>query len=265
MNDQDNESRRWATLDYSVRQRLNISWGEYVLLDMVYHLSGKYGHCFKSVGYMAIDLGLSKPATYSMIDRLVDRELLVKDNEGLRVTDAYTDIAYLQKHDVHVKARKSKETLLNDKKELRNFTKKLRNFTQSKETFPKNNNIELQKTKKLNKKDFEKIFVTLCSAINSKAKYSPSYERLLAKACKTFTEEELLQAIQHFKWKFEGGSQWHSEHRKFYTLKQFLSGDKNNVPRYETCLEELTEHKANKPIRQAANPRLAEFFGARPG
>lgn len=84
------EVPRYATLLYDVRQTLGISWSEYVLLDMIYHLGYKTGYCYKSPAGIAQDLGFTKRGTNKMINRLAGLGLLERLTDyTLRVTDTY--------------------------------------------------------------------------------------------------------------------------------------------------------------------------------
>lgn len=83
----------YATLLYDVRRKLNISFTEYVYLDMVHKLSYQRW-CNKSLANCASDLGISKYGAMRMRDRLILRGYMEKNSKGhLRVTDAYTEVA----------------------------------------------------------------------------------------------------------------------------------------------------------------------------
>jgi len=96
MTNQDNQKPRYSTLHYGVREQLDISWAQYVLLDMIYHLSAKFGFCSKSVRAIAADLGDTKTSVHRHIKELLDRELLIKLEGGYKCSDAYISIAYLE-------------------------------------------------------------------------------------------------------------------------------------------------------------------------
>lgn len=72
---------KYATLLYDVREKLKISWAEYVYLDMVYHLSHD-GWCYKSLENVGKDLGMHKSSVVYMRDRLIHRKLLLKNSKG---------------------------------------------------------------------------------------------------------------------------------------------------------------------------------------
>lgn len=88
-----NETPRYAVVHYDVRRMLNVTFIEYIYLDMVYKLSYN-GWCYKSLENSAEDLGLTKRGMLKMKNRLVERKLLKKNSDGhLRVTDSYLSVA----------------------------------------------------------------------------------------------------------------------------------------------------------------------------
>lgn len=93
----DNDQLRYSTVHFDVRKKLDISFPDYILLDMIYILSGKYGKCYKSTSALASDMGLSFNGVKKMIQRLVDRELIITDGHTLQVTQAFMDVAYFNK------------------------------------------------------------------------------------------------------------------------------------------------------------------------
>lgn len=92
------QTPRYATLLYDVRAHLNISWAEYVYLDMVHKLS--YGQwCVKSLDNCGKDLGVTKRGVSKMKERLIKRGLLKRNVKGhLKVTAEYTDVAVNKVH-----------------------------------------------------------------------------------------------------------------------------------------------------------------------
>lgn len=72
---------KYATLLYEVRKVLDITWIEYVYLDMVYHLSHD-GWCFKSLDNVGLDLGIDRSNVWRMQNRLVAQGLLLKNKDG---------------------------------------------------------------------------------------------------------------------------------------------------------------------------------------
>lgn len=75
------ETPLYATLLYDVRKQLDITWIEYVYLDMVYHLS-KDGYCYKSLDNCGADLGLDRSNVFRMRKRLLDKGLIKKNIKG---------------------------------------------------------------------------------------------------------------------------------------------------------------------------------------
>ena len=76
-----NETPLYATLFYHIRKELGLTWNEYIYLDMMYHLS-KDGWCYKSLDNVAEDMGMVKSGVVKMRDRLIEKNLLVKNAKG---------------------------------------------------------------------------------------------------------------------------------------------------------------------------------------
>ena len=84
-----NETPLYATVFYHVRKQLDISWAEYIYLDMVYHLS-KDGWCYKSLENIALDMGMAKSGVVKMRQRLIEKKLLKKSVKGyVKTTEMY--------------------------------------------------------------------------------------------------------------------------------------------------------------------------------
>lgn len=92
------ESPRYATLLYKVLDQLDISIAEYFYLDMIHKLSYQRW-CIKSLERCAEDMHISKRGLIKLRDRLLERELLEKNDKGyLRVTTKYTEAAVNKVH-----------------------------------------------------------------------------------------------------------------------------------------------------------------------
>lgn len=134
---QQTETPLYATLLYEVRKKLDITWIEYVYLDMVYHLS-KDGWCYKSLENCGQDLGLDRSNVYKMRKRLIARGLLVKSLKG----HVKTSVTYAK----HIRSNDTAYA-----KRTKPYAK--RDFSVG-ETRPKNNNrITIEKANK----DFREI------------------------------------------------------------------------------------------------------------
>jgi predicted transcriptional regulator len=93
------ETPLYATLFYGTREKLDISWNEYIYLDMVQKLHISQSWCTKSLQHCADDLGLSKRGLIKMRDNLIDKGLLKKNIKGhLRVTSKYIEVAVNKVH-----------------------------------------------------------------------------------------------------------------------------------------------------------------------
>lgn len=87
----------YATLLYEVRKKLDITWTEYVYLDMIYHLSHD-GWCYKSLANIGKDIGLEKTNVYRMRNRLIEKGLIEKNAAGhTKTTKKYTHYILLWK------------------------------------------------------------------------------------------------------------------------------------------------------------------------
>lgn len=97
------ETPLYATLFYEARSALQITWNEYMYLDMVQKLHIHQKWCTKSLENCAGDLGLTKRGVSKMKERLLSKGLLEKNIKGhLRVTKKYTEVAVNKVHQQHV-------------------------------------------------------------------------------------------------------------------------------------------------------------------
>jgi hypothetical protein len=74
----------YTTIQHEIRKEYNLSCNEYVLLDMIYHLSTNpdskiKGWCYASKELLATEIGLSRQAINNMINNLEEKELVEKD------------------------------------------------------------------------------------------------------------------------------------------------------------------------------------------
>lgn len=90
---QQNEAAKFAHLQYEVLHKLEISINEYWFLDMVYQLS-RSGMCYKSLESIAKDMRLTKNGVVKLRDRLILRELIIKDRKGRLKTSVMYNSVY---------------------------------------------------------------------------------------------------------------------------------------------------------------------------
>ena len=96
-----NERPLYATVFYHVREQLDLTWNEYIYLDMVYHLS-KDGWCYKSLDNVAKDMGMVKSGVVKMRDRLIHKNLLKKSIKGyVKTTDMYHSVVRTDSNTYH--------------------------------------------------------------------------------------------------------------------------------------------------------------------
>jgi hypothetical protein len=83
----------YTTILHDKRKQLGLTINEYCFLDSVYHLSRKKGYCFKSKKNFADFLGISERQVYNMIDKLIEKNLLFRDEQKfLYVTTQFCSI-----------------------------------------------------------------------------------------------------------------------------------------------------------------------------
>lgn len=117
----------YTNIQHEIRKQFNLSCNEYVLLDMIYHLSTNpdskiKGWCYASKEMLANEIGLSRQAIFNMIEKLSDLNLIEKDFQTrfLKTTEQWNLIYFNQKDTLHkVKKvdREGKESLPQEGKE----------------------------------------------------------------------------------------------------------------------------------------------------
>jgi|SRR6266487_2255937 len=90
------------------------------------------------------------------------------------------------------------------------------------------------------------FFERLKNIIQPKAKYSDAYGKLVSKALKTYSEDELVVSATFFVGQFNGGSEWHSrqENKNLCSMAQFLGNTSDRIPRYQICFEKAQDASA---------------------
>jgi len=83
----------YTTILHDKRKELDLSINEYCFLDSVYHLSRKKGYCYQSKKNFGEFLGISERQVYNMIDKLIEKGLLLRDEQKfLMVTNEFCSI-----------------------------------------------------------------------------------------------------------------------------------------------------------------------------
>lgn len=95
---QENVVPPYSTVVYEIRRKLGITMTDYIMLDMVFHLS--YDRwCTKSARMMAYDLGVTERGVFKMKERLLRIGYLKKNSKGfLKVTEQFTEVAMNKVH-----------------------------------------------------------------------------------------------------------------------------------------------------------------------
>jgi len=115
-----------------------------------------------------------------------------------------------------------------------------------------------------NKEIYKEIFGKLKNIIQPKARYSEAYGKLVKKALKTYSEDELTVSALFFDGQFDRDT-WRD--KSYKTIEQFLGNDRNHIPRYQLCFEKAQErqnetgqtiHVMTDEEEEAAKRRRAE-------
>ncbi len=85
----------YTTIIHDIRNELGLSLNEYVIADVVHHLSKK-GKCTAKRGYLADIIGVTKPGLFKIINSLVEKGLLEKlDDTTLTSTEKWINKVYV--------------------------------------------------------------------------------------------------------------------------------------------------------------------------
>lgn len=88
------ETPRFAHLQYAVLKQFKLSPAEYWYLDMIYYLS-REGWCYKSLEHIAEDMNMTKNGIVKLRDRLIDKDLLIKNRKGYVKSSVMYNKVYL--------------------------------------------------------------------------------------------------------------------------------------------------------------------------
>lgn len=257
------ETPKHAVVFYGVRKELGVTWDEYILCDMVYHLSHRTGYCYKSAENIGEDMGLDKRQVQYIMQKAISKGLMERVTaHTIRVTDKYVYAAVIHKKEQVQKFSTSKDasepTSVKSTNNLYSGTKNLYEVQKFGYKVQKFGEITEGKNNKKNNKysgvQIEQTFNALARIIQPKARWSAGYKKLAEKALASFTTDELLVAATYFVSQFQVEGSWHNEHTQYRTLGQFLGNDKNHMPRYQTCLERSQEQQPGST--EQAQPSL---------
>lgn len=115
----------YTTINHVARERLQLSWLEYGLCDLIYNLSNNPkspvpGWCFASRETLGKRLGLSRRAIFDMIDRLIDRKLIDRhpETKNLRITIDWYKIVIMKEDDTEVSGEATAPPVQNSTSEV---------------------------------------------------------------------------------------------------------------------------------------------------
>ncbi|MCL5410420.1 MAG: MarR family transcriptional regulator [Patescibacteria group bacterium] len=91
---------KYTTINHEARERLGLTWHEYGLADLIYHLGNNpqspyRGWCYATKEFLATQLGVSRRAITDMVAKIIDKGLVEKhpETKHLRITvDWYQEV-----------------------------------------------------------------------------------------------------------------------------------------------------------------------------
>jgi Helix-turn-helix domain len=86
MQEEQKEQPKYTTIIHQIRLDLELSCNEYCVADIIYHLSNNptakvQGWCYASKDHIADFMGLHRTAVYKIINKLIDLDLVIKDDD----------------------------------------------------------------------------------------------------------------------------------------------------------------------------------------
>lgn len=203
----------YTTINHVARERLQLSWLEYGLCDLIYNLSNNPastvpGWSYASRETYAKRLGVSKRAVFDMIDRLLVKKLIERDptTKYLRVTiDWYNTVVIRTDDDPESTGEETSPPMQNSTsksgEETASPMKKLHSTDEEtspvsdEETSPNIYRDTIDTTHPL--KDDGDVFIEKFNKLfNSKYQLTTGRKDKLKTRLKTFSIQEILRAIQ---------------------------------------------------------------------
>ncbi len=176
----------FTTINHEAREKLDLSWLEYGLADLIYNLSNNPksdypGWCYASKEKLGETLGISKQSVHSIINRLIKKGLLErhKETKHLRITvDWY-----------------KKVLIKDDSKESLPLVKKV--YSDSKESLPQHSKESLH-NKDINNKDINKD-IKISSKEDTESDKKNSSKKSLSKKKTSYGNPDINLLIKYFK------------------------------------------------------------------
>jgi hypothetical protein len=196
-----NQIIAYTIILHKIRKELKLTLMEYCVADCIYHLSNNpsskiLGWCYAPKGFIADFLETSSQTIFSIIDKLIEKKLLEKDEatKHLRTTSLWYDKVVLPRS-----KKEYKETLYPIKKLDSKSIKKLDN--DYKETLYNNNNIVIDNNNIILHSEQSSPGKEVNELIDLFKEVNPSYQRLFAYKSQWASVERLL--VQYGREKLE--------------------------------------------------------------
>lgn len=228
---------------------MGLSCNEYVILDTVFLLSRKSGWCYLTRENMAKNIGATKQAVINIVERLIERGFLVKNDKGsLATTELWENPQLSDDLD-------GKESLPGGYKKFTDTVKKV--YQTGKESLP-NNNIDNNNKNKDN---------NISERFSSSHVFEiPDFDKLGF----TTTPKDFSHPPLHEKTNLVGSKEWRLEKfdifwdkygKKKATAKVKAKWMLLKVSQIETILEVVDDHVIITPVVQYRKHPLTWLTG----
>ena len=83
-----NDKTRFTHVDHTIREKYDLTMNQYAIADSIAKLQrlNANGLCYASKDYLGSFINISRRATINVINKLVEKRLVVRTSEGLRTT-----------------------------------------------------------------------------------------------------------------------------------------------------------------------------------
>ena len=91
MTTEKNDNNRFTHVDHTIREKYDLTMNEYAIADSIYKLQGMNAGalCYASKEYLSSFINLSRRATINILNKLVEKGLVVRLGGDLRTTEKW--------------------------------------------------------------------------------------------------------------------------------------------------------------------------------
>ncbi len=86
-----NDKTRYTHVDHNIREKYDLTMNEYAIADSIAKLQelNEDGICYASKEYLGSFINISRRATINIINKLVEKELVVRTRVDLKTTEKW--------------------------------------------------------------------------------------------------------------------------------------------------------------------------------